>query len=108
MTQTIESKGKFAFVSEGQIDLKYDNNIKRWFKQFDEELHEIIFMNDGTIAKEIGKLLGVKKVETTDYPYWDEFYMSCMSFYVEGISDTKIRKALKNKTFTIKLKVEDL
>ena len=106
MKISIKGTAKLLNVNQGNISLKYDKDIKKWFKQFNQEDDEIIYMNYRTIVKQISKLIVAKVSDYYDYPYWDEHYTTCMDFYVEGVSDTKIRKALKGKVFTIKLEVD--
>lgn len=97
-------------VYEGKLSLQYDKETVKWFKEhcdYDEPLFNVIYMNYEKIAKEISKLVGVEFEDYFDYPYADEHYMNCMDFYTRvDVSDATIKKALKGKTFTIKLKAE--
>jgi len=110
MKRTITGTAKLLNVSEGNLSLQYDKETVKWFKEhvdYDNPLFEIIYMNYEKLANEIGKLTGVIFDEYIDYPYADEHYVNCMDFHTgEEISDAKIRKALKGKVFTIKLKAE--
>jgi hypothetical protein len=110
MKKTIKGTAKLLNVSEGNVSLKYDKDIVNWFKQFgdnEDAEYEVIYMNYEKVAKDISKLVGVEFDDYIDYPYWDEHYTHCMDFHTdEKISDAKIKKALKGKVFTVKLKAE--
>ena len=106
MKLSIKGTAKLLNVSEGNISLKYDKDIVKWFKQFSED-DEIIYMNYEYLSNEIGELTGVLFDEYIDYPYFDEHYMNCMDFHTDEIFQIKrLKKALKDKVFTIKLKAE--
>lgn len=112
MKHSIKGTAKLSLnsVYEGNLSLQYDKETVKWFKQhcdYDEPLFDIIYMNYEKLSKEISKLVGVEFDDYIDYPYADEHYVNCMDFHTdEDISNEKIKKALKGKVFTIKLKAE--
>ena len=110
MKKTVKGTAKLAYVSEGNVSLKYDRDIVNWFKQFgdnEDAEYEVIYMNYEKLANELGDLTDVLFDEYIDYPYWDKHFTHCMDFHTdEEISDAKIKKALRGKVFTIKLKAE--
>ena len=120
MKKTIKGTAKFAIVKDGNLSLKYDKDIVNWFKQFgnnEDGDYEVIYMNYDKVVRELEKLTGIIFDEYVDYPYWDKHYTNFMDFHVndeynddkgniEEI-DAKIKKALRGKVFTIKLKAED-
>lgn len=111
MKKSIKGTAKISDVFEGTITLKYDKDIVKWFKQFNEDdCVDVNYANYGDLQKQIGKLLGVT-VEESFYDYWDYHYTHFMDFFVDiefaEITDKAIKQALKGKIFTIKLKIED-
>lgn len=106
MKKSITGTATFEYVTEGSISLRYDEAIAKWMQNFNDD-DEIIYMNYEKIAKKIGKLINAEVDDYYDYPYFDTYYATYMTFYTASdVSDKKIEKALKNKSFTIKLKAE--
>lgn len=115
MKHSIKGTAKLVLnsVYEGNLSLRYDKDIVKWMKdhlEYDVPLFEIIYMNYESLSKQISKLVGVKfvnNVNYVEYPYTDKHYINCMDFHIDtNISNEKIKKALKGKVFTIKLKAE--
>lgn len=97
---------KFLDCNEGIIVFGNDVNIRKWFKQFNEEEHEIIFLNYEDIKKQLEKILGVK-VEEHFNDYWDENYPKYLEFFVNSMDmDNEIKAKLKGKVFKAKFKAE--